>query len=119
MAKTGSVVSPELKDPQRVHRVSLPPKPAVGEVVGLAVSGDQGVILRFEMQATKGFGRIIPPGSIQRVMHESIEAAAQYVIAPQDNLAEAQTLPAYILDAVKLTPVTQIDEVLKKALGGL
>ncbi|MCX6078380.1 MAG: endopeptidase La, partial [Chloroflexi bacterium] len=31
------------------------------------------------MQATKGHGRIVPLGSIQRVMRESIEAAAQYI----------------------------------------
>jgi ATP-dependent Lon protease len=206
MAATGSVVPPKLKDSHRVHRVSLPPVPAVGEVVGLAVSGDQGVILRFEMQATKGSGRIVALGSIQRVMRESIEAAAQYVIAhsaelgidaewrsnfnvavlatfmgipkegpsagiaivtgivsalkkqsvrndlamtgeitimgkvlpvggiqqkvraaydagvkevllPRDNLDEAKTLPAYILESVKLTPVTQVGEVLGKALA--
>jgi ATP-dependent Lon protease len=33
-----------------------------------------------------------------------------------DNLEEAQTLPAYILDAVKLTSVSSIDEVLRYAL---
>ena len=37
------------------------------------------MLLRFEMQATKGHGRIIPLGSIQRIMRESIEAAAQYI----------------------------------------
>ncbi|HEX8036550.1 MAG TPA: S16 family serine protease, partial [Ktedonobacterales bacterium] len=40
---------------------------------------DHGAILRFEMQVAKGRGRIVPLGSIQRVMVESIEAAAQYV----------------------------------------
>jgi len=203
---SGQVVQPELKESERVHRVSLPPRPSVGEVIGLAVAGDHGCLLRFEMQTTKGNGRIIALGSIQRVMRESIVAAAQYVqayyadigisgewrenynvavlatfmgmpkegpsagiaivtgivsalkkqpvrndlamtgeitimgkvlpiggvqqkvraayeagvkevILPSDNLAEAQTLPAYILDAVKLTPVTQIDEVLEEALA--
>lgn len=60
--------------------------PAVGEVVGLAVEGDHGCILRFEMQATKGGGRIVPLGSMQRVMKESIEAAAQYIRAKHDGL---------------------------------
>ena len=49
--------------------------------VAAAVAGEQGVILRFEMQATKGHGRIVPLGSIQRVMRESIEAPAQYIRA--------------------------------------
>ena len=66
---------------ERKQRIELPTKPLVGEVVGLAVTGEQGVIQRFEMQATKGHGRIIPLGSIQRVMRESIEAAAQYIRA--------------------------------------
>jgi ATP-dependent Lon protease len=200
-------VNPSLPDANRVHRVSLPEKPSVGEVIGLAVQGDHGCILHFEMQATKGSGRVVPLGSIQRVMRESIEAAAQYikarhndlgisaewrqnfdvavlatymgvpkegpsagiamvtgivsalkaayvrndlamtgeitimgkvlpvggiqqkvraaydagvkeVLLPAENLREAEGLPKYILDAVKLTPVQSIDEVLKHALLG-
>ncbi len=50
------------------------------------MEGDHGCILHFEMQATKGGGRIVPLGSIQRVMRESIEAAAQYIKAHHDDL---------------------------------
>lgn len=75
-----------LKDAERVQKISLPPKPAVGEVIGLAVDGDHGCLLYFEMQATKGSGRIVPLGSIQRVMRESIEAAAQFIKAKHDDL---------------------------------
>ena len=32
------------------------------------------------------------------------------------NLKEAECLPSYILEAVKLTPVNMIEEVLKQAL---
>ncbi|MDO8669872.1 MAG: S16 family serine protease, partial [Dehalococcoidia bacterium] len=192
---------PVLPDAERIQRVALPEAPAIGEVIGLAVVGDYGCIMRFEMQATKGSGRIVPLGSMQRVMRESIEAAAQYirakhkdlgidaewrhnfdvailatymgvpkegpsagvtivtgivsaltgrpvrtdlamtgeitimgkvlpvggiqqkvraaydagvkeVILPADNLKEAQSLPTYITDAVKLTPVQDISEVL-------
>lgn len=198
---SGKQVIPELPDSKRVQRVTLPEKPSIGEVVGLAVEGDHGCILRFEMQATKGSGRIVPLGSIQRVMRESIEAAAQYirarhedlgitaewrksfdvavlatfmgvpkegpsagitivagivsalkrvpvrndlamtgeitimgkvlpvggiqqkvraaydagikeVLLPADNMKEAQGLPSYVLDAIKLTPVTTIAEML-------
>ena len=83
---TGRERSPVLPDADRTQRVSLPPEPSVGEVIGLAVAGDHGEILRFEMQATKGSGRIVPLGSIQRVMRESIEAAAQYVKAKHVEL---------------------------------
>ena len=202
---TGATYRPVLPDANRIQKVALPPQPAVGEVIGLAVEGDHGCILRFEMQATKGSGRIVPLGSIQRVMRESIEAAAQYirarhadlgitaewrqsfdvavlatfmgipkegpsagvaivtgivsalqnrpvrhdlamtgeitimgkvlpvggvqqkvraafdagvkeVLLPADNLAEAQTLPAYILEAVKLTPVETVEQALQNAL---
>ena len=200
---SGREVLPVLPDAERVQKVSLPDKPSVGEVIGLAVEGDHGCILRFEMQATRGSGRIVPLGSIQRVMRESIEAAAQYikakhvelgitaewresydvavlatymgipkegpsagvaivtgivsalrglevrndlamtgeitimgkvlpvggvqqkvraafeagvkeVLLPVDNLKEAELLPKYILDAITLTPVGSIEEVLAK-----
>ncbi len=54
--------------------------------VGLAVAGDHGCILRFEMKATKGSGRIGLLGSNQKVMCEGIEAAAQYVKANHEEL---------------------------------
>ena len=205
MKPSGKRVVPELPDSKREQRVVLPEKPAVGEVVGLAVAGDHGCILHFEMQATKGSGRIVPLGSIQRVMRESIEAGAQYirakhedlgitaewrksydvavlatfmgvpkegpsagitivtgivsalkkvpvrndlamtgeitimgkvlpvggiqqkvraaydagvkeVLLPADNLKEAEGLPSYVLEAVKLTPVESIEKVLELAL---
>ncbi|MBU0509552.1 BREX system Lon protease-like protein BrxL [bacterium] len=205
MKPSGRRVVPELPDSKRVQRVVLPEQPSVGEVVGLAVEGDHGCILHFEMQATKGAGRIVPLGSIQRVMRESIEAAAQYirakhedlgisaewrksydvavlatfmgvpkegpsagitivtgivsalkripirndlamtgeitimgkvlpvggiqqkvraaydagvkeVLLPADNLKEAEGLPSYVLEAVKLTPVESIEKVLELAL---
>ena len=205
IAATDQEVAPVLPDADRVQKVALPTDPSIGEVIGLAVDGDHGCILHFEMQATKGSGRIVPLGSIQKVMRESIEAAAQYIKAkyedldigadwrqnydvavlatfmgvpkegssagitiavgivsalkgipvrndlamtgeitimgkvlpvsgiqqkiraafdagvkeallPADNLKEAQGLPAYILDAVKLTPIESIAQVLELAL---
>jgi len=86
MKPSGKQVIPELPDSKRVQRVVLPDQPSVGEVIGLAVEGDHGCILHFEMQATKGSGRIVPLGSIQRVMRESIEAAAQYIRAKHEDL---------------------------------
>lgn len=83
---TGETVAPRLPDTERVQKVELPPEPSVGEVVGLGVEGERGCILLFEMQATKGSGRIVPLGSIQRVMRESIEAAAQYIRAKHESL---------------------------------
>jgi len=86
---TGKVIAPTLKEGDRKVHVELPTQPLVGEVIGLAVAGDQGIILRFETQATKGHGRIVPLGSMQRVMRESIEAAAQYIKVYATNLGIA------------------------------
>ncbi|MFC1835953.1 S16 family serine protease, partial [Thermodesulfobacteriota bacterium] len=80
-------IVPELPDAERKQKVFLPDRPLVGEVTGLAVMGEnQGVLLRFEVQTTKGTGRIIPLGSIQRVMRESIEAAVQFIKASYQQI---------------------------------
>ena len=81
MIPSGKVLTPSLLEVERKQRITMPTAPLIGEVIGLGVMGEQGMILRFEMQATKGHGRIVPLGSIQRVMRESIEAAAQYIRA--------------------------------------
>jgi ATP-dependent Lon protease len=86
MKTSGKEFIPKLPDAERIQRISLPSAPSVGEVIGLAIAGDHGCILHFEMQATKGSGRIVPLGSIQKVMRESIEAAAQYVKARHADL---------------------------------
>ena len=86
LTKSGRQVVPSLPDAERVQKVALPARPMVGEVIGLAVAGERGVILHFELQATKGSGRIVPLGSIQRVMRESVEAAAQYIRANHAQL---------------------------------
>lgn len=83
---SGKEIIPELKESERKQRIDLPPEPMVGEVIGLGVAEDRGCVLRFEMQATKGHGRIVPLGSIQRVMRESIEAAAQFIRAKHKDL---------------------------------
>jgi ATP-dependent Lon protease len=77
--ETGSIITPVLSERRRKRSTILASEPRVGEIIGLAVAGDMGVILQFEMQTTKGHGRILPLGSIQKVMRESIEAAAQYI----------------------------------------
>jgi ATP-dependent Lon protease len=80
--RNGRQVVPTLKDARRVQQIKLPATPRVGEVIGLGVIGeDRGVILHFEMQASPGSGRIIPLGSMQRVMKESVAAANQFIKA--------------------------------------
>ncbi len=97
MPASGRVLTPVLLEADRKQRVTLPTHALVGEVT-LAVAGEQGMILRFEMQATKGQGRIVPLGSMQRVMRESIEAAAQYIRAHYKDLDIASDWRENIVD---------------------
>jgi ATP-dependent Lon protease len=80
LVQSGKTITPRLLDSERSQKVTLPSSPRIGEVVGLAVIGDdRGCLLHFEMQATKGSGRIISLGSMQKVMKESVAAAAQFI----------------------------------------
>ena len=80
LTQSGKTITPRLLDSERQQKVTLPSTPRIGEVIGLAVIGDdRGCLLHFEMQATKGSGRIISLGSMQKVMKESVAAAAQFI----------------------------------------
>ncbi len=82
----GKTISPTLIEANRRVKIEIPPTPAVGEVVGLAVAGEKGELLKFETQVLKGHGRIVGLGSMQKVMRESMEAAAQYIRASAADL---------------------------------
>jgi ATP-dependent Lon protease len=80
LVQSGKLITPRLPDAEREQKVTLPSSPRVGEIIGLAVIGDdRGCLLHFEMQASKGSGRIINLGSMQKVMKESVAAAAQFI----------------------------------------
>ena len=88
LTQSGQTITPTLRDANREQHVTLPSEPTVGEVIGLAVIGnDRGCILNFEVQALKGTGRIVSLGSMQRVMKESVAAAAQFIKANAKALA--------------------------------
>ena len=61
-------------------------------------------------------GKVLPVGGIQQKVRVAYEAGVKEVLLPVDNLKEAQGLPQYILDAVRLTPVDSITQVLDRAL---
>ncbi len=61
-------------------------------------------------------GKVLPVGGIQQKIRAAYDAGIKEVILPAENLKEAQGLPASILGSVKLTPVTNVSEVLKHAL---
>jgi ATP-dependent Lon protease len=61
-------------------------------------------------------GKVLPIGGVQEKVRAAVDAGIKEVLLPEDNLKEAQALPTYILKAIKLTTVKNIEEVLKHAL---
>lgn len=61
-------------------------------------------------------GKVLPVGGVQQKIRAAVEAGVREVLIPADNLKEAQGLPAYLLEAITITPVQRIDEVLARAL---
>ncbi|MFH1126876.1 MAG: S16 family serine protease, partial [archaeon] len=61
-------------------------------------------------------GKVLPVSGIQQKIRAAFDAGVKEVLLPADNLKDAQVLPAYILDAVKLTPIESIAQVLELAL---
>jgi len=62
-----------------ISPISLPKEPMIGVTIGLAVTQTYGTLQRFEVIATEGKGRLIPLGSMMRVMKESLRAAYEYL----------------------------------------
>ena len=61
-------------------------------------------------------GKVLPVGGVAQKVRAAYDAGLKEMLLPADNLREAQSLPAYILDAVKVTPVQTVDEALQTAL---
>jgi ATP-dependent Lon protease len=57
-------------------------------------------------------GKVLPVGGIQQKVRAAYDAGVREVLLPADNLKEAEGLPSYVLDGIKLTPVTTIAEAL-------
>lgn len=74
--------------PEQPTPIQLPDAPRVGEVIGLTLIGvyGGGSLQHFEVIADKGNGKLIPIGSMMRVMRESLKAAYEYISHNQKNL---------------------------------
>jgi ATP-dependent Lon protease len=64
-------------------------------------------------------GKVLPVGGIQQKVRAAYDAGVKEVLLPADNLKEAEGLPSYVLDGVKLTPVTTIEEVLANSFASV
>ena len=61
-------------------------------------------------------GKVLPVGGIQEKIRAAYEAGINEVLLPEDNLKDAQLLPSYILESIKLTPIVSLKDVLEHAL---
>lgn len=77
--------------PEQPAPIILRDEPKVGEVIGLtilSVSGvsGSGALQNFEVIVGKGNGKLIPIGSMMRIMRESLKAAYEYISHNQKDL---------------------------------
>ena len=77
--ETGIEYEVNVPENSLIQPISLPSEPTVGEIVGLAITQSYGMIQRFEVMLNEGRGRLIPLGSMKKVMRESLRAAYEYV----------------------------------------
>jgi len=94
------------------------PSAGVTLVTGI-VSALKGIPIRNDLAMTgeiTSMGKVLPVGGIQKKVRAAYDAGIKEVLLPEDNLRDAQSLPSYILNAVKITPVKSIDEVLGHSL---
>jgi ATP-dependent Lon protease len=63
-------------------------------------------------------GKVLPVGGIHQKIRAAHDAGVKEILLPAENLKEAKGLPSYLLEDIKLTPVTTIEEVLQTALVG-
>ena len=63
-------------------------------------------------------GKVLEVGGIQEKIRVAVENGIKEVIVPEGNMREAMTLPQSIRIAIKITPVSTIQQVIEKALVG-
>ncbi len=61
-------------------------------------------------------GKVLAVEGIQQKIRAAYDAGMKKILLSVDNLKEAQELPPYIFDSIKLTPVQTVDEVLRVRL---
>jgi len=69
----------EVPEQELIEPAELPSEPMIGESIGLAVIQSYGAIQRFEVIINEGTGKLIPLGSMKKVMRESLRAAYEYI----------------------------------------
>ena len=94
------------------------PSAGVTIVTGI-VSALRGIPIRNDLAMTGEItimGKVLEVGGIQQKIRAAVEVGVKEVIIPDGNMKEAQMLPPFILQSIKITPVSTIQEVLDIAL---
>jgi len=94
------------------------PSAGVTIVTGI-VSALKGIPVRNDLAMTGEItimGKVLPIGGVQEKVRAAVDAGIKEVLLPEENLKEAQALPTYILESIKLTTVKDIEDVLNHAL---
>ena len=94
------------------------PSAGIALVVGI-ITALKGLPVRNDLAMTGEItilDKVLPVGGIQQKLQAACEAGVKEVVIPNDNLTEAQTLPAAITQKLEITPVQVVDEAIKAAL---
>jgi ATP-dependent Lon protease len=63
-------------------------------------------------------GRVLPIGGLKEKLLAALRAGIKTVLIPSDNEKDLADIPDNVKRGLELTPVSTVDEVLKKALAG-
>lgn len=62
-------------------------------------------------------GRVLPVGGLKEKSLGAMRAGIKTIVVPEKNQKDLTEIPANVHKAIKFIPVTQMDEVLKEAIG--
>ena len=94
------------------------PSAGVGMITAI-VSVLTGIPVRKEVAMTGEItlrGRVLPIGGLKEKLLAALRGGVTTVLIPQDNAKDLADIPDNVKNALKIIPVTNVDEVLKHAL---
>jgi ATP-dependent Lon protease len=84
----------------------------VSSLIGVPVRGDVAMTGEITLR-----GRVLPVGGIKEKLLAAHRAGIQRVLIPEENVADLVELPAAVREALEITPVADVDQVLEAALA--
>ncbi len=84
----------------------------VSSLIGVPVRGDVAMTGEITLR-----GRVLPVGGIKEKLLAAHRAGIRRVLIPEENVADLVELPAAVREALEITPVADVDQVLEAALA--